>query len=83
MTESTTTTTTAPGFTCGNPGGPCGTCGPGTCVGLCPENGSGVCASNYSSIGCTGNQECAPGEVCVSVRLGTDYCGGACVMPCP
>src|SRR5262245_31249935 len=79
--DTTTTTTTLP--YCDSPGQPCGSCGNGTCIGACPEGHGGLCTINYSSIGCVSDQQCPPGEVCFSVRLGTDYCGGACFSLCP
>jgi hypothetical protein len=84
-TTATTTTTTSSHPTappCADLGESCGSCGNGICFGLCPEGQGGVCTSNYSSIGCINDAECPADEDCVSVRLGTDYCGGACVKPC-
>ena len=72
------------GCTCGGPGPctvgqSCGKCGSGSCIYLCGEQDT-ACISN-SSHGCDTDQDCAPGDVCVSLRMG-DYCGGGCVTPC-
>jgi hypothetical protein len=81
-TTASTTTTTIP-FGCDNPGGACGTCGSGVCLGSgpCDPPAQGACISN-SSVGCFSDQDCDPGDVCLSVFMG-DYCGGRCVTPCP
>ena len=66
---------------CENIGESCGSSGEGLCMGLCPEGQGGVCVRDYSSLGCIKDADCPADEDCISVRLGTDYCGGACVKP--
>jgi hypothetical protein len=78
-TTTSTTTTTLPSTPC-TPGGACGTCGSGTCITVCPSGTA--CISNVAG-GCTGNQDCAPGDVCVSsFDFGLLDCGRRCVALC-
>jgi hypothetical protein len=90
-TMTTTTTTTSP-VACNDPGGACGTCGSGTCVGP-PDCASGIdrCVASGCSapncIACGSDQDCAasPGTICVGGRicdLGGCSCLSLCLPPC-
>jgi hypothetical protein len=79
-TMTSTTTTTIP-FGCDNPGEACGTCSNGA-IGVClrPCDAAPACIAD-TSISCFSDQDCAPGDVCLSLFMG-DYCGGRCATPC-
>ena len=70
---------------CDNVGQPCGTCGQGLCIFTFTSseclNGGGLCIANYGP-SCFGDLDCSPGDRCVIVQEGTDYCGGRCLTPC-
>jgi hypothetical protein len=89
-TTTTTTTTTSPTTTttpnlppCNPAGSACGTCGSGICIDVCPSGTACIRGDVNSEGGCVSDQDCVPGDVCVSsLDFGPLDCSQACVTPC-
>ncbi len=75
-TTSTTTTTSLP--LCGPGGQPCGSCGNGVCLVDCKTLLPVCTGSPGSGVFCGADSDCASGELCIRVSIGSCACRPAC-----